>query len=755
MSLSLIKILMVTSCLMLVACEEKSNKTKEPIVEPIEMATLILLEQANEHISLTEDTMYYVDVSENSSTLTVSFAQGLEGKNLGDPDLYIRFQSKPTKGKDGFFDCVSYSKPGNSELCIIDNPQKGRYYILVDTFGQGDGAGVTDGILWASTKLFSNGKTCDVPINIRAQQMSDEELTMACDIISETKLRFDLVLNEGISPEFQQAVSGDLNEFTHINIFSDLLNHKAWMNYLYDSSNESGIYFETSPTNFDHSSEVLTFNGLGWTGGRSVIRSLAHEYIHALDGRYNKEGVYKKELSWWSEGLAEYIGTFYNAPYQRFEISVLGSYTLAEIFNSHKNNNIPSPYDWGQLAVAFLIEKHPADVTAMLMHMRAGDWDEYNVLLATFVANYETEFVDFYTVDIRAQFESSAIKMAINSYEKVEGRGGFVYSVDVADDETSLTISTSGGSGNTGLMVSKNNVPHWINANQPDCNTWGEGNAGNAESCTFSNVTAGTYYIVIDTASSGSDIVDMYLTACTGASCSIELPEPVAIVKVETPVLPVVTPLPDAGEIGSCLLETAYYDRTDTFVKEGFSVTNPTNVPVNLYWISDFTGKANLNYPYATLVDGESYTAAFWVQGDRLMVTDQYKNCVGVAALNSEDNEFTVTEELVADFVELPAPEISSCDLLVPYTRTTNKAANFSVTNTADTNISLYWVSPETGNINFDNNYATLENGDVYAADFWVEGDRMALVDSQKSCLGVLDLRASNNGFVIDSTLFK
>ena len=759
MSFKLTKLAIATSCILLSACNDSSNKTVDPVVtppvveEPVveETAIPVILEQASEHINLTEPTMYYVDVAENSPTLTVSFAKGLAGQMLGDPDLYVRYGEEPTLGEEGVFDCVSYSGTGDSELCIIDQPQAGRYYILVDAFDQGDGVGVTDGTLWASTQLFNHAKTCDEPVNIRAQQMSEEELLAACEVISETKKRFDLVLNESISPAFQQPVEGDLNEFTNINIFSNLVNHKAWLGYLYGSDNESGIYFETSPSGFDHDSNVLTFNAIDWTNGRSVIRSLAHEYVHALDGRYNKEGGYRESTSWWSEGLAEYIGTFYNEPYQLFEIGVSGgNYTLAEIFNLHNANYDPSPYDWGYMAVAFLLEKHPEEVTTLLTQMRTGNWDDTSVL-DNIVANYEAEFVEYYTVDVKEKFLNSAKEITLNSYEKIEGRGGWLYSVTIPDGVTDLTIRTTGGSGDVDLMVSKDTVPHWsFDANYPQCYTY---NDGNEESCTFTNVSAGTYYIVIDSYFVGSDIVDLYLTACSGIDCIIELPEPMALVTAPAPSLPVSVPLPEVGEIGSCALATPYYDRTN-IAAIGFSVTNPTTVPVTLYWVST-SGEANFDTPYATLVAGESYSADYWKEGDRLMITDQNRGCLGVAVLNSEDNEFTISDELVSDVVMLPPPEIGSCDLLVPYERTENSAANFSVTNTTDTQITLHWVSDSTGEMSLGSNYGVLANGDSYAADYWVEGDRMALVDNESNCLGVLSLGATNNGFIIDNTLFE
>jgi hypothetical protein len=750
-------VIAITTSLFLVACQDSNadKKPEEPIVvQPpvvVETATKVVLDQALEHVTLSDATMYYIDVEEGSPALTVSFATGLAGDALGDPDLYVRYQDEPTAGEEGTFDCVSFGALDWNELCIIDKPQAGRYYILVDAFDQGNGAAVTDGTLWASTTLFNNTQTCQVPVNIRAQQMTDEKIDQACAIVERTKERFDQVLNASIAPEFQQAVTDDLNEVTFINVFANLTNHKAWLGYLYSSDNDSGIFFETEPTKFNHNAEILTFDAIGWTGGRSVVRSLDHEYVHALDGRYNKEGAYRADMSWWSEGLAEYIGTFYNEPYQLFEISVGNDkYTLAEIFETHNNDYVPSPYDWGFMAVAFLIEKHPEDVTTMLTHMRAGEWDAYNSLLGDFVANYEAEFVDYYTNDIKALYLSTSKTLALNGFEKVEGRGGWTYAVTVPDGATSVTITTSGGSGDIDLMVSKGSVPHWSFATDPECYSY---NDGNEESCTFSDVSAGVYYAVVDSYFVGSDVVDMYISACSGVECSVELPEPIVLIEATAPVLPVSVPLPPVGEIGSCDLETTYYDGTG-IAAEGFSVTNPTDVAVTLYWISP-TGKANLSSAYATLAKGESYTADYWKQGDRLMITDKYNSCLGVAVLNNQDNDFTISEELVADFVELLPPTIGSCDLLVPYTRTENSASNFSIANSTDNEVTLHWVDNSSGEMYLDSNYGVLLNGDSYAADFWVEGDRMALVDNNSVCLGVVELSAANNAFVIDATLFE
>jgi len=69
--------------------------------------------------------------------------------------------------------------------------------------------------------------------------------------------------------------------------------------------------------------------------------------------------------------------------------------------------------------------------------------------------------------------------------------------------------------------------------------------------------------------------------------------------------------------------------------------------------------------------------------------------------------------------------------------------------------ITLHWVASSTGEIYFGSDYGTLSSGDAFTSTHWYEGDRMALVNSDKQCLGVLDLSAENNSFVINNSLFE
>ena len=71
-------------------------------------------------------------------------------------------------------------------------------------------------------------------------------------------------------------------------------------------------------------------------------------------------------------------------------------------------------------------------------------------------------------------------------------------------------------------------------------------------------------------------------------------------------------------------------------------MANTLTSAVKLYWINNNTGELSLNTVYATLAEGEVYTADFWSIGDRMMVTEESDSCIGVLDLNATSNIFVV-----------------------------------------------------------------------------------------------------------------
>ena len=614
-----------------------------PPPAPEGIGTKINLGEAVEHITISEPTQYYVVLDEDAETLVVSFAAGVAGEELNDPDIYVRYGATATWEE---YDCASLRSPGTNETCIIDKPKAGTYQIFVDPFKQDDAETneVKDATIWASTSLLPANRACNDGLIIRGQAMSESDLDDACGIINETQTKFhDFFAN--LSPAPGEPIENDLNDFTGLTIFSSLKNHETWMNYLHNSSNRSGIYYETAPHEPYHRSEIFTFNAIEWTRGLTVYRSLAHEYVHALDGRYLKEGGYNGSTAWWTEGMAEYLT--YVTPYIRYEDSLAETKpTLGEIFQAHNTGWEPSPYAWGALAVAFFVQNHPTATTEMLTLMREGKWDEWDALLVTWADTYQDEFAQWLENGPREDFENSAKALDLGGYQLVEGRGGWLYKVEVPQGADSVTFTLSGGAGDAGsmdvdMMVSKDVVPHWSKSVAPECAPYKE---GNEEVCTFTDVTPGTYYITLDEYHSwAADVVDVYVSACVGSDCSVALPEPKERVEAADVGLPIEPLGPQELAISGCDL-LAPYDRTSQSAI--INVVNTTDTPVSLYWVNYNTGEPSLSNAYATLAQGEEYTADFWVVGDRMMLADADNNCLGVADLSTPNNLFTIDESL-------------------------------------------------------------------------------------------------------------
>ncbi|WP_394205995.1 collagenase [Shewanella waksmanii] len=711
--------------------------TPPPVVEEIPGDELIL-DTVHQHIDTAEPISFYVDVTEAAPTLVVSLFSGEANENLGDPDVYVRYEAVASAGEASEFDCVSYNGTDYNETCIIDDAQPGRYHILIDAYAE---AATVDASIVATTSLFNQSVMCDVPVQIRAQSMTQEQVQAACDVLVETKARFDGAFAD-ISPAFDQPVENDLNEVTNLNIFSSLSNHAAWAEHLFDTSNTSGIYFETSPTDWWHDSTILTFNAIEWSGGRDVIRSLDHEYIHALDGRYNKEGGYKSNMSWWSEGLAEYLGTFYQRNYQSLvTASEAQPYTLAQIFNGESD-----AYSWGELAVAYLFEQKPALVTSMLTEMRAGNWDAFDALMADIATNEQARFENWYQQTLPEQFANSAMPLAMNDYQHINGRGGWLYKTTVPENTDSVTFASSGGSGNVDLWVNLGTAAHPYLVSDVSCAST---NDGNQETCTLESPMAGDYYMTIGSDFVGGDIIDLYVSACTGVDCAVELPAPMELTTVTEPYLP---HWPEKGQLGTCSLAETY--RTSYDVAQDVAITNTTETPVKVYWLSTSQGN-RAGGSYMTLEQGDSFAPDNWRIGERVMLTDIVDNCLAVAILNDETNDFSIKASHVEGAqseVVLPeaTAEMGSCDLVEPYSRESGNAPEFIVANASSNSYNLYWISDSTGEPYLENVYATLEQNQMYSADFWAIGDRMMVADSDNQCVGVLSLNDTSNIFVLD-----
>jgi hypothetical protein len=114
--------------------------------------------------------------------------------------------------------------------------------------------------------------------------------------------------------------------------------------------------------------------------------------------------------------------------------------------------------------------------------------------------------------------------------------------------------------------------------------------------------------------------------------------------------------------------------------------------------------------------------------------------------------------EAIAPITEvIPAANtVGHCELVQQYARYYDASKiNFTFTNTTKVPVSLFWVNNNTGEANFGNKYATLNEGDTYSSSNWSANDRLMLSDSNMGCLGVAVMTEDENTFTIGDALVK
>ncbi|KGJ96824.1 collagenase [Colwellia psychrerythraea] len=570
---------------------------------------------------------YYIDVPRSGSPLSIYMTGG-----TGDADFELTSDAMTITYSSyeelTYEHCIGALSVGavdaNEEACYIDNATEGRYEINITAWE--DFSGVSLGVASdAQPQVLSCTDTTDT-FTIKAQDLEfiakhgDE----ACKQLRDIENLFHTVFNTGRDP-----VSNDVNDQVDINLFA---NHNAYRTagkQLFNQTSDTGVYLEGTPEQASSQSNIITFEAQDWADGQWYPWSFTHEVVHYLDGRYLKEGDFSKELPhltyWWAEGMAEFISE-YNTPYGTVRYGqaaqVGNDVTLSEIIL----DNTDDPYGLGAVAIRYLIEEQPTATQELISELRAGDFDAFDSLLTTYGTRYNSDFRSWLTGDLVNDFPDSAKKLNWNQTETVTTEPGSLYYIDISSGDD-FTVQLEGGGGNGSLYVGKvGSVP---NAFQPDTVACFSGHVGeskrikldgNVESCQITEASAGRYYILVE-APGNSVVVNASLTVNNA------------------------TPLP-APATKVCMAEIEYFDRNSSVDAE-VTVTNTASTEVSLFWLNT---DGNIDGDsYAELAKGESWTADYWVEGDRLIAIDENNNCAGVFALNGGSNTINIGEEVIID----------------------------------------------------------------------------------------------------------
>lgn len=236
---------------------------------------------------------------------------------------------------------------------------------------------------------------CSDSIVIRAQSLSQQELALACSKLISQEADFHHLLNTQQTP-----VANDFNQALRVVIFDTYSGYNQHGQMLFDiNTNNGGMYIEGTPSAPGNQATFYSFK-MFWQPEFGVW-NLNHEYVHYLDGRFNKYGQFghfPSHLVWWSEGQAELIAQGKVNQRAIDEINDVAKEqrpSLAEIFATTYEDGSKRVYQWSYLANLYLSE-HALDEYRQLAHfLRTDYFDGYKNLLDTLAAQHQAGFSEF------------------------------------------------------------------------------------------------------------------------------------------------------------------------------------------------------------------------------------------------------------------------------------------------------------------------------------------------------------------------
>ncbi|MGW6705641.1 collagenase [Streptomyces sp. NPDC054956] len=236
--------------------------------------------------------------------------------------------------------------------------------------------------------------TCSPSLRIVAQQMTATELAASCTSLANQDSFFHNVVKDG------GPVANDNNTGLEVVAFDSSADYQTYAGVIFGiSTDNGGMYLEGNPAAAGNQPRFIAYEA-EWVRPEFQIWNLNHEYTHYLDGRFDMYGDFDAGMTtptvMWVEGFAEYISYSYrNVTYDR-AVTEAGknTYKLSTLFDTtYDNSDSTRVYQWGYLAVRYLLQSHPQDVATLLGHYRTGNWAAARTLLtSTIGTRYDADF---------------------------------------------------------------------------------------------------------------------------------------------------------------------------------------------------------------------------------------------------------------------------------------------------------------------------------------------------------------------------
>ncbi|MFJ9690782.1 collagenase [Kitasatospora sp. NPDC101183] len=252
------------------------------------------------------------------------------------------------------------------------------------------------GICDLPTKLASvvlpNRLVCDNR-TLQTQTLTTEELAAVCASLRNQDADFHRVVKDSGPIPNQYAKTVTFGIFANR---ADYITY-SWAIFGNDTDNGGETLMDATDPN---KQAVTVMYRKSWNNNDPArVWNLNHEYTHYLDGIYDMKGSFKTQMSvpdiWWVEGIAEYMSYSYRGITDTDAMTQAAKHTykLSTLFqNTYDNSDTTRVYPWGYLAVRYMLEKHPADVQAMLERFRVGDYTGGYAVYNDLGTSYDADF---------------------------------------------------------------------------------------------------------------------------------------------------------------------------------------------------------------------------------------------------------------------------------------------------------------------------------------------------------------------------
>lgn len=223
--------------------------------------------------------------------------------------------------------------------------------------------------------VLSGNHVCGSTLKVRFQEpISSENLGQICVSLAGQEQLFHQTF--GTNPA--TPVADDLNQDLEVVIFQSSSDYQNYAGTFFGiNTDNGGMYLEGDPAVSGNQARFIAFQAT-WLQPDFVVWNLEHEYIHYLDGRFNKWGGFGDQPAnsvWWGEGVAEYLSQP-NTNANALAVAAQGTYDLSELFQTtYANGDTARVYYWGYLAVRYMMENQRVEIDQQLLpSMRAAKY---------------------------------------------------------------------------------------------------------------------------------------------------------------------------------------------------------------------------------------------------------------------------------------------------------------------------------------------------------------------------------------------